>query len=93
MGYGAPALSKLSGNKFGFSQPIEMRFNELIAGVREDLAVKVFGDEFAPMVRAANQIAAVLKEVEGANALRSNKSRDCRLWRFKSIRAKSHAAV
>ena len=45
--------SKLPGNKFGFSQPIEMRFNELIAGVREDLAVKVFGDEFAPMVRAA----------------------------------------
>ncbi|MFL5269632.1 MAG: efflux RND transporter permease subunit [Stellaceae bacterium] len=39
--------SKLPGNKFGFSQPIEMRFNELIAGVREDLAVKVFGDEFA----------------------------------------------
>jgi len=58
--------SKLPGNKFGFSQPIEMRFNELIAGVREDLAVKVFGDEFAPMVRAANQIAAVLRGVEGA---------------------------
>ena len=40
--------SKLPGNKIGFSQPIQMRFNELIAGVREDLAVKVFGDEFAP---------------------------------------------
>jgi cobalt-zinc-cadmium resistance protein CzcA len=62
--------SKLPGNKFGFSQPIEMRFNELIAGVREDLAVKVFGDEFAPMVRAANQIAAVLREVEGANSVK-----------------------
>ena len=37
---------KLVGNKFGFSQPIEMRFNELIAGVREDLAIKIFGDEF-----------------------------------------------
>src|SRR5215470_13079238 len=58
--------SKLPGNKYGFSQPIEMRFNELIAGVREDLAVKVFGDEFAPMVRAANQIAGVLRGVEGA---------------------------
>src|SRR5207245_5861790 len=62
--------SKLPGNKFGFSQPIEMRFNELIAGVREDLAVKVFGDEFAPMVRAANQIAAVLRGVEGAASVR-----------------------
>ena len=43
-----------------------MRFNELIAGVREDLAVNVFGDEFEPMLRAANQIAAVLKGIEGA---------------------------
>jgi cobalt-zinc-cadmium resistance protein CzcA len=43
-----------------------MRFNELIAGVREDLAVKVFGDEFAPMLRAAEQIAAVLRATEGA---------------------------
>jgi cobalt-zinc-cadmium resistance protein CzcA len=61
---------KLPGNKFGFSQPIEMRFNELIAGVREDLAVKVFGDEFAPMVRAANQIAAVLRGVEGTASVK-----------------------
>ena len=43
--------SKLPGNKLGFTQPIEMRFNELIAGVREDLAVKVFGDDFEPMLR------------------------------------------
>jgi cobalt-zinc-cadmium resistance protein CzcA len=47
-----------------------MRFNELIAGVREDLAVKVFGDEFAPMVRAANQIAGVLRAVEGAASVK-----------------------
>ncbi len=58
--------SKLLGNKIGFSQPIQMRFNELIAGVREDLAVKVFGDEFAPMLRAAGQIASILRGVEGA---------------------------
>ncbi len=62
--------SKLPGNKFGFSQPIQMRFNELIAGVREDLAVKVFGDEFAPMVRAANQIATILKGVEGTSSVK-----------------------
>ena len=58
--------SRLPGNKFDFSQPIQMRFNELIAGVREDLAVKVFGDEFDPMRRAANQIAGVLSGIEGA---------------------------
>src|SRR5258705_355274 len=58
--------TKLPGNKVGFSQPIEMRFNELIAGVREDLAVKVFGDDFAEMQRTAQDIADVLRRVEGA---------------------------
>src|SRR5207253_1074331 len=48
------AASKSPGNKLEFSQPIQMRFNELIAGVRADIAVKVFGDEFSPMLRAAN---------------------------------------
>ena len=58
--------SRLPGNKFDFSQPIQMRFNELIAGVKEDLAIKVFGDEFEPMRRAANQIAGILGSVRGA---------------------------
>jgi cobalt-zinc-cadmium resistance protein CzcA len=58
--------SKLLGNKIGFSQPIQMRFNELIAGVREDLAVKIFGDEFEPMLRTAGRIASILRGVEGA---------------------------
>jgi heavy metal efflux system protein len=58
--------SRLPGNKFEFSQPIQMRFNELIAGVKEDLAIKVFGDEFEPMRRAANQIAGILGKVRGA---------------------------
>ncbi|GAA3844201.1 CusA/CzcA family heavy metal efflux RND transporter [[Pseudomonas] carboxydohydrogena] len=58
--------SKLPGNKLGFSQPIEMRFNELIAGVREDLAVKVFGDDFEQMQRTAGSIANVLRRIDGA---------------------------
>jgi cobalt-zinc-cadmium resistance protein CzcA len=58
--------TKLPGNKVGFSQPIEMRFNELIAGVREDLAVKVFGDDFEEMQRTAGHIADVLRHVDGA---------------------------
>jgi cobalt-zinc-cadmium resistance protein CzcA len=58
--------SKLPGNKIGFSQPIQMRFNELIAGVREDLAVKIFGDDFGPMLRVAGRIASILRGVEGA---------------------------
>src|ERR1700732_99947 len=64
------AASQLPGNKFGFSQPIEMRFNELIAGVREDLAVKVFGDDFAEMQRTAGRIADVLRKVDGAESVK-----------------------
>jgi cobalt-zinc-cadmium resistance protein CzcA len=60
------ATSKLPGNAIGFSQPIQMRFNELIAGVRGDVAIKVFGDEFTPMLRTANRIAAILRTLEGA---------------------------
>jgi cobalt-zinc-cadmium resistance protein CzcA len=60
------AGAKSPGNTLGFSQPIQMRFNELIAGVRQDLAIKIFGDEFAPMKRAASQIASVLRLLDGA---------------------------
>ena len=45
-------MGALAGNAYEFSQPIQMRFNELLAGVRGDVAVKVFGDEFEPMLRA-----------------------------------------
>ncbi|PAY05088.1 CusA/CzcA family heavy metal efflux RND transporter [Bradyrhizobium sp. UFLA03-84] len=60
------AVGRLPGNVYEFTQPIQMRFNELLAGVRGDIAVKVFGDEFEPMQKAANQIAAVLRGVPGA---------------------------
>ncbi|RXH00948.1 efflux RND transporter permease subunit [Bradyrhizobium zhanjiangense] len=62
--------TKLPGNKVGFSQPIEMRFNELIAGVREDLAVKVFGDDFSEMQRTAQEIANVLRRIEGDESVK-----------------------
>lgn len=62
--------AKLPGNKVGFSQPIEMRFNELIAGVREDLAVKVFGDDFAEMQRTAGRIADVVRKIDGAESVK-----------------------
>ena len=60
------AVGELPGNNYEFSQPIQMRFNELLAGVRGDIAVKVFGDEFDPMLRTANQIAQVLRSTKGA---------------------------
>jgi cobalt-zinc-cadmium resistance protein CzcA len=64
------AVKQLPGNNFEFTQPIQMRFNELIAGVRSDIAVKVFGDEFEPMLRTANAVAAVLRGLEGTADVR-----------------------
>ena len=62
--------TKLPGNRVGFSQPIEMRFNELIAGVRASLAVKVFGDDFEAMQRTAARIADVLRGIDGADSVK-----------------------
>ncbi|MDP4006910.1 efflux RND transporter permease subunit [Methylobacterium sp. NEAU K] len=61
------AVGALAGNVYEFSQPIQLRFNELLAGTRGDLAVKVFGDAFEPMLRTANQIAAILRGIDGAD--------------------------
>ncbi|MBB5740769.1 efflux RND transporter permease subunit [Brevundimonas aurantiaca] len=58
------------GNNFEFSQPIELRFNELISGVRTDLAVMVYGDDFATLQRVADQVAGSLRETEGAADVR-----------------------
>ncbi|WP_267349830.1 CusA/CzcA family heavy metal efflux RND transporter [Sphingomonas sp. GM_Shp_2] len=59
-------LSRLPGNAYEITQPIQMRFNELIAGVRGDIAVKVFGDDFTQMNAAAEDIADVLRRTSGA---------------------------
>jgi len=58
------------GNAYELTQPIQMRFNELISGVRSDVAVKVYGDDFAAMQRTAEQIAAVLRKTRGAADVR-----------------------
>lgn len=63
-------VSALPGNNYEFSQPIQMRFNELISGVRSDVAVKVFGDRFEDMLPAAERIAAVLKDIPGAKGVK-----------------------
>jgi len=60
------AVRELPGNSFEITQPIQMRSNELLAGVRADLAVKVFGDEFGPLLETANRIAAILRATSGA---------------------------
>ena len=60
------ALGGLIGNLYEFSQPIELRFNELIAGVRGDVAVKLYGDDLTALTEAAGEVAGVLGGVEGA---------------------------
>ena len=62
--------SQQIGNNFEFSQPIELRFNELISGVRTDLAVMVYGDDFATMQRAAEQVANALRQTPGSADVR-----------------------
>lgn len=71
----AEALKKLPGNAYEFTQPIEMRFNELIAGVRSDVAVKVYGDDFAKMETTASQIVRVLNGVEGAADVKAEQTK------------------
>jgi len=63
-------VKRLPGQNYEFSQPIELRMNELISGVRSDLAVKVYGDEMDVMVRYANMIAQELRNVPGAQDIK-----------------------
>ncbi len=60
------ALGHYPGQSYEFTQPIQMRFNELIAGVRGDVAIKVYGDAFGDMDRTANEIATALRKIPGA---------------------------
>ncbi|MCG7947332.1 MAG: CusA/CzcA family heavy metal efflux RND transporter [Candidatus Thiodiazotropha taylori] len=60
------AVRQLPGNNYEFTQPIQMRFNELISGVRTDLGIKVFGDDLDQLVATANEILEVVEGIEGA---------------------------
>ena len=60
------AVEAIPGAEYSFTQPIQMRFNELISGVRADVAVKVFGDDLDTLQRLANAAAAQMERVAGA---------------------------
>lgn len=60
------ALEVIPGLDYEFTQPIEMRFNELISGVRADLAIKVFGEDLTVLLQTAEKIEAAIQNVEGA---------------------------
>ncbi len=60
----------LPGHEFEFTQPIQMRFNELISGVRSDVAVKIFGEDFGQIQELAGRVAEALRQVPGAKDVR-----------------------
>jgi cobalt-zinc-cadmium resistance protein CzcA len=60
------AVKKVPGNNYEFTQPIQMRFNELISGVRADVAVKIFGDDMDTLVGIAEQVERILDAVPGS---------------------------
>ena len=59
-------LRESKGVKLGFSQPIEMRINEMVSGVRADLGVKLFGDDFDVLVGKGQEIERILNSIDGA---------------------------
>lgn len=60
------AAERVAGNNYEYTQPIQMRFNELISGVRSDVAVKIFGDDMAQLLESGEQVAAVLTSIAGS---------------------------
>ncbi|HCS64900.1 MAG TPA: CusA/CzcA family heavy metal efflux RND transporter [Cellvibrio sp.] len=63
-------LAKVPGNAYEISQPIQLRFNELISGVRSDLGVKIYGDDLNQLLTTGNQIAKLLNSIEGADGVK-----------------------
>jgi cobalt-zinc-cadmium resistance protein CzcA len=59
-------VADVPGNNYEFTQPIQMRFNELISGVRSDFGVKIFGDDLDTLLRIAGQVQSVVQSVPGA---------------------------
>lgn len=68
------ALEGLLGNNFEYTQPIQMRFNELVAGVRSDVAVSLYGDNLGTMLATAQRIGSLLGQVPGASDVRVEQS-------------------
>ena len=63
-------LALIPGNAFEISQPIQLRFNELISGVRSDLGVKIYGDDLDQLLKSGTEIASVLNGIEGAEGVK-----------------------
>ncbi len=65
----AAELEKITGVTFGFSQPIQLRFNELISGVRQDVGIKIFGEDLDVLTSLSQKIGKIVNTVQGATDL------------------------
>lgn len=65
------AAEAIPGNNYEFTQPIQMRFNELISGVRSDVAVKIYGDDLDVLLETAEEIEAVASGIDGAEDVKT----------------------
>ncbi|MBK7271376.1 MAG: CusA/CzcA family heavy metal efflux RND transporter [Flavobacteriales bacterium] len=63
-------MNVIPGMNLSFEQPIQMRFNELIAGVKSDIAVKIYGDDLDRLFKSGNEVAALIGTVEGATDIK-----------------------
>lgn len=63
------ALSEIPGVAFGFQQPIQMRFNELMTGARQDVAIKIYGEDLDELARQAEKMGALISKVDGLHDL------------------------
>ena len=63
-------IGKIPGNNYEFSQPIQLRFNELISGVRSDVAVKIFGDDMDVLNKSAEEVSAMLQKIQGSSEVK-----------------------
>ncbi len=76
------ALSEIPGIEYEFTQPIEMRFNELITGVRADLAIKIFGEDLDILYKKALEIQKAIQGCgRGRRHNRGKSGRAARRWR------------
>ena len=81
----------IPGTFYSFSQPIELRFNELLSGVRADLGIGIFGDDLDVLQQKADAIAAVLRSIPGSTGVKAQALGACRSSGSRSIATGSRA--
>lgn len=67
-------VEQLPGNRYEFTQPIQMRFNELIGGTRGDLAVKIYGDDYVTLEKVGQQISHILQQIPGSEDIKESQA-------------------